>query len=324
MTPALAEATQPTLTTNQPCVTVLICTRNRGDLILATIRSVQANTYANFTLLIVDQSTDARTASVIESLPHDPHLRYISTHTRGLSIARNIGLALSHSDLVIMTDDDCEVPPDWIAQMVAPFLGHPRVGIVFCNVAAGPHDNGAGFIPISLSPRSLIIEDLARWQTCDGVNIGIGAGMAIRRSAAETVGGFDLLFGPGGPFRNGDDLDFTLRSLAANHQIARINHVSVVHHGFRTFQENRALMRGAMYSAGAAYGRLLRQGQWRAIPYFIAMFIAMVITPIPESLRRLRVPRVFGRAIWLVRGLVEGLRAPLHKPTPGVIRIVEP
>ncbi len=307
MSPDLAKNTQSFPITDQPRVTVLICTRNRGAAILATIRSVLVNTHTNFELLIVDQSTNTHTAQAIGALSHDSRIRYVNTNTCGLSIARNIGLALSHNDLVIMTDDDCEVPPNWIAQMAAPFLQHPRVGIVFCDVVAGPYDRRAGFVPVSLSAHPLLIEDLAHWQTCDGVNIGIGAGMAIRRSVAEEIGGFDTLFGPGGLFRNGDDIDFTLRALAADHQICRINHVRVIHHGFRTFEENRALMRGAMYSAGAAYGRLIRSGQWRAISSYIAMFIAMVIVPIIENLRRRQVPPVLGRVIWLVRGFVKGL-----------------
>jgi len=317
----LVEDVQILPSADQPGITVLICTRNRGDSIRATITSILANTYTNFEVLIVDQSTTTGTAQAIGALSHDSRIRYVNTNTCGLSIARNIGLALSHNDLVIMTDDDCEVPPDWIAQMAAPFLQHPQVGIVFCDVVAGPHDRRAGFVPVSLSAYPLLIEDLAHWQTCDGVNIGIGAGMAIRRSVAEEIGGFDTLFGPGGLFRNGDDIDFTLRALAADHQICRINHVSVIHHGFRTFQENRALMRGAMYSAGAAYGRLIRSGQWRAISSYIAMFIAMVIVPIIENLRRRQVPPVLGRVIWLVRGLVKGLWMPARKPNHDGIRV---
>jgi glycosyltransferase involved in cell wall biosynthesis len=305
-------------------VTILICTRNRDDAVLATINGVLANSHADFDLLIVDQSSDAQTAWAIGSLERDSRLRYIHTNTKGLSTARNIGLAFSRDDLVLMTDDDCEVPPDWIAAMVAPFLCCPKIGIVFCDVVAEPYDPHAGFIPVSRSPRAMLIEDLAHWQTCDGVNIGIGASMAISRSVAEAIGGFHPLFGAGAYFRSGEDLDFTLRTLVANYQVCRINHISVVHHGFRTYQENRRLMRDAMYSAGAVYGSLLRHGQWRAIPYYVAMLIAMVIPPMIESLQHLRVPPVLGRAIWLVRGLVEGLCLPPRKPPRGLVGLIKP
>jgi glycosyltransferase involved in cell wall biosynthesis len=307
-----------------PLVTVVICTRNRGEAIRVTIRSVLANTYTNFDLLIVDQSSELSTAHTVAEFCGDSRLRYIHTATQGLSIARNIGLAFCHSDLVLMTDDDCEVPPNWIAEMVAPFLRYPQLGVVFCDVVAGPYDRQAGFIPVSESSWAMLIDDLAHWQTCDEVNIGIGAGMAIKRSVAEVICGFDPLFGPGSYFRNGDDLDFTLRTLVADYQIARINHVGVIHYGFRTLQENRVLMRSAMYGAGAAYGSLLRQGQWLAIPYYASVFVAMVIKPLIESLRQRRVPLVFGRVVWLVRGLVEGLFIAAPSSTQGSFRLSDP
>ncbi|WP_238613387.1 glycosyltransferase family 2 protein [Candidatus Oscillochloris fontis] len=291
---------------DQPLVMVLICTRNRGAAIRATIRSVLANTYVHFNVLIIDQSNELSTASTVAEFCSDSRLRYIHTATQGLSTARNIGLAFCHSDLVLMTDDDCEVPPNWIAEMVAPFLRYPHLGVTFCDVIAGPHDPHTGYVPICISPQARLIEDVTDWHTCDGVNVGIGAGLAIRRSVAEAIGGFDVRFGPGGHFRNGDDLDVTLRALIAGYPIYRLNHVGVIHHGFRTFAENRILMRNSMFSVGAAYGRLICSGHWRLLRPYMAMLIAMILIPIIESLRHRRLPPVLGRIIWLIRGTIEG------------------
>ncbi len=303
-----------TLPTMPLSVTVLICTRNRGAAIRATIRSVLENTYLHFNVLIIDQSNELSTASTVAEFGRDSRLRYVHTATHGLSIARNIGLAFSHSDLVLMTDDDCVVPPNWIAAMVAPFLRYPHLGMAFCDVIAGPHDPHTGYIPISISPQVYLIEDLSDWQTCDGVNVGIGAGLAIRRSVAEAVGGFDVRFGPGAHFRNGDDLDSALRVLVAGYPIYRLNQVAVIHHGFRTFAENRILMRNSMFSVGAAYGRLICSGHWQALRLYMAMVNAMVLVPIVENLCHLRKPPVLGRILWLMRGTMEGaLLAMRHK-----------
>jgi len=129
MTATLPTITSSNTTTDLPQVTVLICTRDRGDLIHATIRSVLANTYPRFDLLIVDQSSEISTARAVAEFCGDSRLRYIHTATQGLSIARNIGLAFCHSDLVLMTDDDCEVPPDWISEMVALFSALLNLGL---------------------------------------------------------------------------------------------------------------------------------------------------------------------------------------------------
>jgi GT2 family glycosyltransferase len=300
-----------------PPVAVLICTRNRGDSIAATIASVLANPYPDFELIIVDQSGDDRTAAAVGRFRADPRLRYLHTSSRGLARARNLGLALIRHDLVLLTDDDCEVPANWIAEMVAPFLRHPQVGIVFCDVVAGPHDRSLGFVPVNQNPRAQLIAGLARWRTSDGVNIGIGAGMAIRRSAAAQIAGFDPLFGSGSHFRSGDDLDFTMRLLAAGRQIYRTDRAAVVHHGFRTYDEGRRLIRSNMFSVGAIYGRMLRRGHWHALRHYFGVLAAMVILPAVRDLARLRRPPVLGRAIWLCRGLIDGLRLP---PGPAATR----
>ncbi|MEI7769921.1 MAG: glycosyltransferase [Chloroflexales bacterium] len=288
-------------------MTVLICTRDRGDSIVTTIRSLVASTYVNFVLVIIDQSSDLRTEQAITTFRDDPRLRYIHTNTRGKSRANNIGLALITTDIVMLTDDDCEVPPNWISAMVEPFLRDPQVGVVFCDVAPAPHDPSVGFIPDCVSPRSFLVADPAHWQTSDGLNIGIGAGMAARRTTAEAINGFGTLFGPGAYFHAGDDTDFTLRALVAGYQIYRTNTVSVLHYGFRTYEQGRKLTRNDMFSLGGIYGRLLRRGHWFALRRYASVFLIMVIRPALHEIAHLRPPRVLGRIIWLIRGLTTGL-----------------
>lgn len=291
-----------------PPVTVLICTRDRGDSISATIRSILACAYPSFTLLIVDQSSDRRTEQAVAAFRSDPRLVYVRTMSQGLSVALNTGLALSSTEIVAITDDDCEVPPHWIAEMVAPFLRHPRVGLVFCNVVAAPHNSSEGFIPFNLGQRPLLITDLEHWATNGGVNIGIGAGMAVRRPAARSIGGFNPLFGSGSYFRSGNDLEFSLTMLAAGHQIYRTVAVDVTHHGFRTHAQGRQLIRSNLFGVGAAYGSLLRRGHWVSLRYCMGTLTRTVLAPALSYLVRLQAPRVLGRAAWLLRGLAEGFR----------------
>ncbi|NTW01972.1 MAG: glycosyltransferase family 2 protein [Oscillochloris sp.] len=297
----------------------MVCTRNRGQSIVVTIRSILACNYPHFTLVIVDQSSDHCTADAIAPFRSDPRLRYISTGTTGLSRGLNIGLAFSNTNVVIITDDDCEVPTNWIEQMVTPFLRYPQVGLVFCDVIAASHDRNSGFVPVSISPRSFLIESLNYWQPIDGVNIGIGAGMAILRSAAEAIGGFDPGFGSGSRFKSGNDLDFTLRMLMAGYHVYRTNTVSVIHYGFRTYAQLRQLIRNNMFSIGAISAQIIRRGYWHGVRYFLSVFLQMVLLPVMRDLTRLKVPPVLGRVIWLFRGLVEGLRTPLHKPNQGLV-----
>src|SRR6266851_3583657 len=103
-------------------VSVVICTRNRPDLIGNAVASVLANEYPTFDVLVVDQSTDDRTGEIVRGLGVDhSNLRYLHTSKAGLSRAYNIGIRETNGELLAFTDDDCIAPAQWIASVANAF-----------------------------------------------------------------------------------------------------------------------------------------------------------------------------------------------------------
>src|SRR5258708_645433 len=99
--------------TPQPFVSAVICTRNRSDKIGNAVESVLANTYANFDLTIIDQSTNDETEAVLRrSGEHDSRIRYQRMNKSGLSRAYNQAIASTTGPIMAFTDDDCLVPSD--------------------------------------------------------------------------------------------------------------------------------------------------------------------------------------------------------------------
>ena len=134
-------------------------------------------------------------------------LRYVRSTTEGVSTARNIGLRMAHNDIVLLTDDDVTVPPEWahdFADAIAPL---PRVAVAFCRVDAAPHDVTKGFIPDHFVDRPVLVRSLLSKSRARG----IGAGMAVRRDAVLEFGGFDEHLGPGSALRSGEDRDLAAR-----------------------------------------------------------------------------------------------------------------
>src|SRR5215212_10675803 len=105
---------------HQTSIAVVIPTRNRGESVVATVRSLLADRGTGFELIVVDQSDDDATRRALSSL-QAPNLRYVRTSTRGSAAARNVGIRHARSDLVAMTDDDCEVSPGWIDGLAEDF-----------------------------------------------------------------------------------------------------------------------------------------------------------------------------------------------------------
>src|SRR5579859_5651843 len=116
-------------------LSVVICTRNRPDLIGNAVASVLANTYADFDLLVVDQSTDARTGDIVRGLTVDhPNLRYMHTDKAGLSRAYNIGIRETTGEIIAFTDDDCIAPSNWLETVRGAFEAEPAAELLYGQV----------------------------------------------------------------------------------------------------------------------------------------------------------------------------------------------
>jgi glycosyltransferase involved in cell wall biosynthesis len=73
-----------------PILSVAICMRIRADKLKHAVDSVLANSFADFELFVVDQSTDGKTAAALAMTVDDSRLRYIPTNTVGVAKSRNI------------------------------------------------------------------------------------------------------------------------------------------------------------------------------------------------------------------------------------------
>jgi glycosyltransferase involved in cell wall biosynthesis len=104
---------------SQP-ISVLLCTRNRPAKLHRAIESILGNSYRDFELVVVDQSTDGESRTRVESF-RDPRLVYVSTTTVGLSRARNLAIQVARWDVVVFTDDDCICHPNWLSSIIAEY-----------------------------------------------------------------------------------------------------------------------------------------------------------------------------------------------------------
>ncbi len=128
-TPAARLAPAEMAPTAVTAVSVVVCTRDRGALLLPALDSVLASMAeaaehgTTAELVVVDNGSTDDTAAVIASvIARHPEVRTVLAERPGLSTARNHGVAAAVSDVVLFTDDDVRVRPDWVRQMSAPLL----------------------------------------------------------------------------------------------------------------------------------------------------------------------------------------------------------
>lgn len=288
-------------------ISVVIPTRNRGNSVVMTLESVFQNTHPNFEVILVDQSNNQDTAEAIKDYLVKENFQYIQTDTQGASRARNIGLARARGSIVAFTDDDCTVPIDWLDEISRIFWGRPSVNILFCNVLPALHDISSGTIPHHRYTESKDINSLAAYIG----KIGMAAGMAVRSEPICQMGGFDENLGPGSLFKCGEDYDLALRALIRQMVIYETDQISVIHFGFRTFDEFRELTKRDWYGIGATQAKILKCSQWKILPLIgYNLFVRGLLQPMSAIFEQKK-PQGFKRFTYFLIGFIRGFKTPV-------------
>ncbi|HUF30207.1 MAG TPA: glycosyltransferase [Gemmatimonadaceae bacterium] len=288
---AAAEATR------EPPVSVVICTRDRPNSLARCLDSIAQIDYPEFEVVIVDNAPSTDAARRLAS-SHD--FRYVEEPIPGLDWARNRGIATATHEIIAFTDDDVRVDRLWLQGIARAFTGD-AIGLVTGFVAPGSLDTEAeqqfelfyggmskGFAPHTLHPATA-----EPWRLISTQHLGVGANMAIRRTALAQIDGFDTALDVGTPSHGGGDLDLFHRVLLAGWS-AHYEPSAIVWHFHRT---TRAGLRRQMYDNGRAFGTYLlvrlRDGRLprREIAGAMVKWISWLIGRIPRRfLRRERMP----------------------------------
>jgi glycosyltransferase involved in cell wall biosynthesis len=242
-------------------VSAIICTRNRGDKIATAVNSVLACDYPSFDLTIIDQSTDDLTRDAVAELAAaEPRLQYVHSTEPGLSKAYNNGINRSTGEIIVFTDDDCIVEPDWITTIVDAFGSEPDGDLLYGRVvAAGQHDSDERLTPALEIP---VPERLAKGE---GFKVfGMGANFAARRRLFTRAGTFDEMLGGGGPLWSSQDYDLEYRAYQAGCVILLRPEVVVRHDGRREWEDWPNLLLAYGSGDGAFYMKHVRCGDVRA------------------------------------------------------------
>jgi len=228
-----------------PVVSLITCTIGRPEPLSRLLSSLMVQTDRAFELIVVDQSRDQQIAKQLADTPL-PHIRHLRSE-RGLSRGRNIGLQHARGEIIGFPDDDC-----WYHQDVIDHV-HRLFQWPDLTVLTGRTVDGSGVDSVSAHRSESGVVN--RHNVFESGNSNT---LFARTSVARDVGGFDERLGVGAPtpFQSGEETDFLLRCIKANHQ-PRFIRDFVVHHDQTDTSNAKQMLRYRSYSSG--YGRILRQ-----------------------------------------------------------------
>jgi hypothetical protein len=164
---------------SSPAVSIIMPTWNRGNVVGAAIRSIQAQRFADWELIVVDDGSTDDTASVMAAFAADGRIRYVREPHFGQCAARNRGLRLSKGELIAYLDSDNLWYPGYLAGAVAAFATHPQVDCAYGAMVTEAHGDGR-----------ILFESFDRQRLLSGNYIGMST-FIHRRSLLERYGEFD-------------------------------------------------------------------------------------------------------------------------------------
>lgn len=239
---------------SSPDVALIVVNWNGRAYLEACLSSLLASRYPNFSVIVVDNaSTDGSPDLVRESFPQVQLIA--SPHNLGYGGGANLALRACEAQLAVILNSDITVPPDWLANLVAPLAEDPTIGVAGCKMYYPDSriiQHAGGYIT---EPQGwpghygLNEEDRGQHDVLRDTDYVIGAAMALRRDLLERIGAFDE-----GYFLYYEDVDICLRARRAGYRVAYIPDAWLIHH------ESATTVKGS-----ASYLERFYTGRWRFI-----------------------------------------------------------
>jgi glycosyltransferase involved in cell wall biosynthesis len=229
---------------------VIVCTRNRADLLARVLGRLRAQDYPAdaFEIIVVDHGSTDQTPQVVGQFVNEAGVpvHYVLEGRPGITFARNRGAEVARFPYIAYLDDDCSVEPDWLSQLVQGFDLYDDVVAVGGRVVL---DWSQTERPAWLGPG------LERWL---GANSQLGSqprllekkmqvmesNMALKRDAWQSAGGFLGMEQFGSRHMAAGEVLYLLQQIRLNGgQIAFIPQ-AVAEHRMGTYTRRKFLQRG--------------------------------------------------------------------------------
>jgi len=202
---------------NRVKITVLICTYNRGNLINDTLQSlIEGQTRMSDQIVVVNGGGEYDCQSTLDHWSEKfIGLKVVSTVNKNLSVSRNIGLDYCDGDLILQTDDDARVFPDWVERLEKAHSSYPKAGVIGGDVV---DSDGKTFLSqIADAATFPHYDDMRKVRSVPGVN------SSYKRKVIKDVGKYDEEL-----FR-GEDVDYNWRAIKSGWDVLYMPDIKVLH-----------------------------------------------------------------------------------------------
>ncbi len=259
------EAPASPLIQELPDVSVILCSRDRADMLrgaLEKLATVVCNCpEAKIEIVVVDNGSRDHTAQIVAAFIQertDLTLRSVFAAKPGLAAARNAGLQVARGRILMFCDDDGVLARDYFTVLLRLYAGEQDMTMIGGCVLLGNKDD----LPYTIKTETEPAVYNGRYP---GGFIH-GCNMTFSRAIFETIGLMDERFGAGALFPSADESDYIHRAYKAGATVRYCPELIAYHfHGRRHPAEVRRLFDGYMIGDGALFAKHWNNGLLRCL-----------------------------------------------------------
>jgi len=183
----------------KPFISVLIAARNEEEMLSGILSDLSKQNYPNFEVIVVNDRSEDNTEAIIDRFYHsDSRFRKlnITSKVEGVCPKKNAiskGVEASNGEIILSTDADCRVSPDWIKTIVSCY--EDNTGMVMGNIFYNTHRKTILQLFQSFDFHTLMI--------CAAGSCGLGyplatsgCNLSYRKRTFTEIGGFSEAFDP--------------------------------------------------------------------------------------------------------------------------------
>ncbi len=201
--------------------TVVVCSADRPEQLDRALASIGRLEGSVAEVVVVDNGREEMGSTREVVVAHGA--RYAREPIAGLDRARNLGIAVASGEVILYTDDDVEVDPQWAVRLIECF-DDPSVMAATGLVLPARLDTPSRALSESLAshgrgPRKRVL-DGTKVSPVRAGSAGAGASMAFRTDFLRAVGGFPPELDAGTPSQSGGDTFALFQVLQAGYRIA--------------------------------------------------------------------------------------------------------
>lgn len=166
-------------------ISVIMPCYNDGKYIKEAISSIEAQTYPEWEIIVIDDgSDDEETIKIIDSI-NSPKIKVYHTNHLRPAGARNYGIEHANGKYILPVDSDDKIDSTYMEKAVKILESNSQIGVVYCEADLFGEKVGKWDLP-SYSFEQMLLDNVvfvtalfyrSDWEKVGGFNVNMEAGM---------------------------------------------------------------------------------------------------------------------------------------------------